>query len=95
MTFNKCKKSMSKMIAYWNQDVDQQSKVFARFMPYVPVKTHFGSTTSNCPECGSGHVTIKSYPITAQGHKKVQFQCQECGKYHSMARSRFEKEKAI
>ena len=95
ITFNKCKKSMAKMVAYCDQDVDQQSQVFARFMPYVPVRSHFGSSTSTCPECGSGHVTIKSYPITAAGHKKVQFQCQECGKYHSMARSRFEKDKAI
>ena len=95
IVFNKCKKSLAKMVAYCDTDVDQQSQVFARFMPYVPVRSHFGSSTSSCPECGSTHVTVKSYPITAQGHKKVQFQCQACGKYHSMARSRFEKDKAI
>ena len=44
-----------------------------------------------CPECGSAHVTISKYRTTVQGHKKIQFHCQEtvCGKYHTVAASRF------
>ena len=95
ITFNRDKKAMSKMLAYCDQDVEEQSKVFAKFMPYVPAKSHFGPSMGSCPECGSTHLTIKARPITAAGYKKVQFQCQSCGKYHSVAATRFEKDKAI
>lgn len=95
ITFNKCKKSMAKMVAYCDQDVDQQSQVFARFMPYVPVKSHFGPTTNSCPECGSYRLHINGHRVSAAGTKKIAFQCQDCGKYHQVAESKYEKGKPI
>jgi len=97
VVFDKCKKALTEMIAYCDNDVISQSEVFEKMKPYIKNKSHIGGSVRSCPECGSANVHIKCHKTSAAGHKKVQFQCQEkgCGKYHTVAASRFEKDKAI
>ena len=94
---NKDAKTLKAMVKYCSNDVVQLEQMFNIFKKYTDVKTNFASHISSCPECGSGNVHVRSYKITAQGHQKVQFQCQEvgCGKYHTIAGSRFTKGTSI
>lgn len=81
------KKAMDKMVKYCQMDVKLLERVFKRLNPHIEAKTHygvvFGTDRKDCPECGSDDLNIKGYRITASGIKKVQYQCQTCGKYHT------------
>ncbi len=102
--FDKCPKALKEMISYCDNDVVSQSEVFEIMKPYIKSKAHYGEYISQCPECGSDDTHESKRRPTAQGHKKVQFQCfgphptkkgELCGKYHTVAASRFDKEANI
>jgi transposase-like protein len=84
------------MVAYCKHDVRLLEQVWERLAPYLPVKTHRAAhvSLSACPECSSQNTIVSKHKTTAAGHRKVQYQCKDCGKYHSIAASRYDKAKA-
>jgi DNA polymerase elongation subunit (family B)/predicted RNA-binding Zn-ribbon protein involved in translation (DUF1610 family) len=89
------KKSLKQMIDYCKQDVRLLEQVWDRMNNYVMPTTNIASNIHHCPECGSANVHIKKRRVTAGGYRKIQFQCQDCGKYNTVAESRYYKGKAI
>jgi len=78
-----------KMVAYCKHDVALLEAVWERLMPYLPAKMNRALHRDECPECGSASVIVCKHRVTAQGYAKVQFQCKDCGKFHTVAKSRF------
>ena len=87
IVLNKCDKSMAKMIDYCKQDVRLLEQVHKELRLHDTTKTHYGvlerGDKRTCPECGSNNVNISKTKITAAGTKQIQYQCKDCGKYHS------------
>jgi len=90
-----CDKSLKAMVRYCKRDVILLEKIYNRFKKYAAPKVNYATHTNHCPECNSNHIQIKAYRLSAQGHKKVQFQCLNCFRYHTVAASRFFKEAEI
>jgi hypothetical protein len=84
------------MVRYNKQDVRVLELVYDRLAPYLPVKSHRAAhaSLSACPECSSQNTIINKRKVTAAGFRKVQYQCRDCGKYHTIAESRWLKAKA-
>jgi len=80
---NNDRKALAKMVTYCKQDVRLLEQVWDKMNPYVPAKSHVGRGL--CPECGSVNVTVNKRRKTAAGYTKICFQCQDCGKYHTVA----------
>ena len=91
---DKCPKAMKTMVNYCKHDVVLLEKIWDRFMAYVPAKSSVAEYISQCPECGSDETIINQRRVTASGFRKVTFRCNDCGKYHTIAASRFDKDKA-
>lgn len=85
------REALAKMIKYCKRDVDLLERVWKVFMPYVAAKSHGTGNISDCPECGSKHLTISKRRTTASGHRQVQLVCGDCGKYTTVAESRWKK----
>ncbi len=81
----KDKKAMEKMVKYCQMDVILLEKVFKRLNNHIEAKTHygvvFGTDRKDCPECGSDDLHIKAHRVSTSGLKKIQYECQTCGKY--------------
>jgi len=86
---------LKKMISYCKHDVNLLEEVWNRLNPYVLASTNIAKFANHCPECGSSNVGINKRRITAAGYKKITFRCSDCGKYHTMAESKFMKGKQI
>lgn len=86
IVLNKDKVAMDKMIKYCKKDVVLLEKVHKILNSHIEPKSHygviFGQDRGSCPECGSDDLHIKAKRVTASGLKKIQYQCQTCGKYH-------------
>jgi uncharacterized protein YprB with RNaseH-like and TPR domain len=95
VVFKKDKKALKKMVSYCDDDVRAQAAVFARMKPYLKSKQNFADYISDCPECGSENTTVSKRRKTAQGARKIQFVCAECGRYHTVSAVRYEKGAAI
>lgn len=80
-------KALKKMTDYCKGDVELLEKVFKKMSNHIPPKTHngviLGGDRTDCPECGSPTMTISKTRVSAAGTKKIQYQCQDCGKYHT------------
>ena len=85
------KKALKQMVTYCKHDVVLLEKVFDKMNPYLLPKTSIAGYVSDCPECGSSHTTVNKHRMTAAGYKKLTFRCVDCGKYHTVAESRFNK----
>lgn len=83
--------ALKKMVDYCKQDVRLLEKVWDKMNPYLKSKSHFGDRTNSCPECGSLHVTINQQRVTAAGSRRYTYQCQDCGKYHSVVATKLDK----
>ena len=83
------KEALKKMVEYCDNDVILLEKVYNRLSNYVPHKTHYGMlNTGNkgtCPECGSTHLSYVQTRYTAMGTARVQLQCRDCKKYHTVS----------
>ena len=95
VVFNKDKKALKRMVAYCDGDVVAQAAVFEKMKPYLTSKANYADYISDCPECGSQLTTVSKRRKTAAGHAKVQFQCGDCGRYHTCAATRFDKDASI
>lgn len=87
----KSRKALSQMVRYCKQDVLLLENVFNIINPYVKPKTHLTGITRECPECGSDQLQINRHRVTVAGAKQVQFQCKDCGKYHTVSATKFYK----
>lgn len=90
---NKCAKSLAKMVSYCKMDVRLLERVYLAMKNHLPAKTHPGNSPVECPECGSGATKISKPRISAAGVKKIQFQCNDCGKYHTISEKEWNKNK--
>lgn len=81
--------ALKKMVDYCKGDVDLLEKVFKKMSNHILAKTHAGVQQGrgkdSCPECGSEETIISKTRVTATGMKRQQYQCKDCGKYHSIA----------
>jgi uncharacterized protein YprB with RNaseH-like and TPR domain/predicted RNA-binding Zn-ribbon protein involved in translation (DUF1610 family) len=87
IVLNKDKKAMGKMIAYCKKDVTLLEKVFKEINNHIAAKTHYGALIGGdrgtCPECGSDYLVINQKTTTASGSSRVQYRCNDCGKFTS------------
>jgi uncharacterized protein YprB with RNaseH-like and TPR domain len=87
IVLNNDKKAMGKMIAYCKKDVTLLEKVFKEINNHIAAKTHYGALIGgdrgNCPECGSDYLVINQKITTASGSSRVQYRCNDCGKFTS------------
>lgn len=92
ITLENCQVSLKKMVRYCKRDVILLDGVFKIMNPYLVSKTHYGvmigKDKRSCPECGSDNVRKMVNRVSAAGVKKSQYQCQGCGKYHTITENR-------
>jgi uncharacterized protein YprB with RNaseH-like and TPR domain len=91
----KDKKALEKMIKYCKQDVLLLEQVYNKLSPYITPKTHFGALNGlgsmSCPECGSLNMKLSKTRVTSLGTKRYQLQCGNCGKYHTVSETTYNK----
>lgn len=95
IVLEKCDKSLDYMVKYCQQDVILLEKVFNKLKNYTNAKTHVGvlnnKPKSSCPECGSINTNLSKTTISALGIKKYQLVCKNCGKYHTISETTYNK----
>lgn len=93
---NNSKKAMDEMVEYCKRDVQLLEEVHHKLINYSKHKTHYGvlngGTKIDCPECASTNTHSRGYWISAVGVKKNKCQCNDCGKWFSVAASTYVKE---
>jgi len=76
-------------------DVVILEKVYNELANYIPNKTHHGVAMGrekcSCPECGSDNMAYSKKRLSALGLARIQTQCQECGKYHTVSERTYQK----
>lgn len=86
---DKCQKSLDYMVKYCKMDVIRLEEFYKELAPYITNKTHLGvlsgASKTSCPECSSENTAVSKIRISAAGIKKVQLQCKDCGKYHTVS----------
>jgi len=82
-------KAMAKMVRYCKHDVRILEKLYNRVAPWLPSTSNRAGYMDQCPECSSNHTREVRRRVTASGYEKVQFRCDECGRYHTIAASRY------
>ena len=94
IVLNNSQTAMKTMVEYCKNDVVILEKVFQHLKNYVPHKTHFGVSETGekttCPECGSDDLRHSQTRYTATGTPRVQVQCNDCHKYHTVANRTYE-----
>ena len=69
-------------------------KVYNHIKNYVPHKTHYGALETGektcCPECGSTDLRHSQTRYSAAGTPRIQMQCNDCHKYHTVASRTYE-----
>ena len=98
IVLDKDKEALEKMITYCKNDVVILEKVHHELVNYIPHKTHYGVSNGgekySCPECGSNNLRFSQRRYTAAGTPRVQLQCNECHKYHTVSNTAYEKKLA-
>jgi DNA polymerase elongation subunit (family B) len=91
---NKDEKALQEMIEYCKNDVILLEKVYNELANYIPAKTHHGVLQGNdkctCPECGSENMVYSKKRMTALGTSRIQLQCKDCGKYHTVSEKTYQ-----
>lgn len=83
LPYAKTKPTLNKMVKYCKRDVAILEEYFKRVNPYIKHKTHYGDR-GNCPECNSDRLKKKGVKLSAAMGKRQQYQCLDCGKYHTV-----------
>lgn len=85
------KQAKADMMEYCKGDVFLLEKVFNLFRNHIEPKQHYGAllggNRGSCPECGSLDLIFVKNRTTATGILKKQYQCKDCGKYHTKGAS--------
>jgi DNA polymerase elongation subunit (family B) len=94
IVLNNSQTAMKTMVEYCKNDVVILEKVFHHLKNYVPHKSHFGVLTTgektSCPECGSEDLRHSQTRYSAAGTSRIQVQCNDCHKYHTVANRTYE-----
>lgn len=93
VTVDNSSKALKKMVDYCKNDVVILEKTWDKINNYVPAASSTAEYASQCPECGSEETVVNQRRTTAAGYNKVTFRCRNCGKYSTIAASRFDKDK--
>lgn len=83
--------ALREMVTYCKRDVELLEEMWDIVSPYFPPRTHSTGNRGECPECGSGNLTVNKRRVTSAGHKQVQLVCGDCGKYHTMPAKKWDK----
>ena len=85
----KDREALEYMIDYCKNDVNILELVYNELATYLPAKTHHGVLNGgekySCPECGSENMIFSKKRMTALGTSRIQIQCKDCGKYHTIS----------
>ena len=85
----KDREALEYMIDYCKNDVNILELVYNELATYLPAKTHHGVLNGgekySCPECGSENMVFSKKRMTALGTPRIQTQCKDCGKYHTIS----------
>ena len=94
IVLNNDKDAMTTMVDYCKNDVVILEKVYNHIKNYVPHKTHYGALETGektcCPECGSEDLRYSKTRYSATGTQRIQMQCNDCHKYHTVAGRTYE-----
>lgn len=95
IVLNKDPKALKQMVEYCKNDVVILEKVYSRLSNYFPHKFHYGAyenlgDKTTCPECGSHNLKFIQRRYTATGTARIQVQCADCFKYHTISNKIFE-----
>jgi RNase P subunit RPR2 len=95
-------KALEYMVKYCKKDVLLLEQVYKELSPYITTKVHLGvlsgASKTSCPECSSENTVQSKIRMSATGIKKIQLQCKDCGKYHTVSETTIknkEKEKKL
>jgi DNA polymerase elongation subunit (family B)/ribosomal protein S27E len=94
IVLNKDKKALEDMVTYCKKDVALLEEIYNTLSPYIPAKTHhgviLGQGKHSCPECGSTNMVFSKKRMSALGVPRIQLQCKDCGKYHTVSNKTYE-----
>jgi uncharacterized protein YprB with RNaseH-like and TPR domain len=94
IVLNKDDKALKEMVEYCKMDVILLEKVYNELSTYIPHKTHhgmmLGNEKSSCPGCGSNDMAYSKKRLTASGTSRIQLQCKDCGKYHTISEKTYQ-----
>jgi uncharacterized protein YprB with RNaseH-like and TPR domain len=94
IVLNKDKQALEEMVIYCKGDVELLEKIYNKMSSYFPHKTHFGvietEEKSSCPHCASTNMTYSKKRVSALGTFRIQLQCKDCGKYHTVSNKTYE-----
>jgi uncharacterized protein YprB with RNaseH-like and TPR domain len=94
IVLDKDKKSLEHMVKYCKEDVNILERVYNELSTHIPAKTHHGvingGENCSCPECGLNNMKFSKKRISAIGTYRIQLQCVDCGKYHTVSQSKYE-----
>lgn len=93
VTLDNDRSALADMLRYNKRDVTLLESVYHKLHSYFPAKSHTSGVACECPSCGSKHMTVSKRRISAAGTRTVQLRCSDCGKFHSIAASKFEKKR--
>jgi uncharacterized protein YprB with RNaseH-like and TPR domain len=95
IVLHKDSESLNKMVEYCKNDVIILEKVYSHMVNYIPHKTHYGiingQSKYSCPECSSLNLSLSKKRYSASGALKIQLQCNNCYKYHTISNKEYEK----
>lgn len=82
---NKDKEQLSRMVEYCKNDVVILEKVYKAMSNHIEPKTHFGmifgSSRTDCPECGSDDFKKFGMIYHSGGSKRQRYKCNTCNKH--------------
>jgi DNA polymerase elongation subunit (family B) len=94
VVLDKDKEALEYMVEYCKNDVILLEQVYNEMSTYIPAKIHHGVLAGgekySCPECGSEDMRFSQRRYTASGTPRVQLQCNDCHKYHTVSNRIYE-----
>ena len=88
-------KAMKTMVDYCKQDVKLLEEVFNLMKTYALPKVHRGilegGNKVSCPGCGGTHFKLSKTRVSARGYVTKQLHCPDCGQYHTVSESIYNK----
>lgn len=88
ITLNNDREALKVMVEYCKNDVILLEQIYNHLANHFPHKTHYGALNGNkysCPECGSTELIFSKKRYSATGIEKIQMQCKDCHKYHTVS----------
>lgn len=84
---HKDERALNYMVKYCKGDVELLEQVYDKLKNHIEPKVHHGVvnglSSDSCPECGGNNIGVHRKRITAQGKKRFQYRCHDCGKAHT------------